>query len=47
MSIDDGQGTALMPPGPSLPSVPVHNQKDGTVSVLPKGGRLQAVHPHS
>jgi len=47
MSIDDSQGTALMPPGPSLLSVPIHNQKVGTVSVLLKDIRVEAVHPHS
>jgi hypothetical protein len=45
MSVDDGRGTALFRPWPSLPSVAVCNQNDGTVSVVPPGGRLATVLP--
>jgi len=45
MSVGDGRGTTLLRPWPSLLSVAVCNQNDGTVSVVPPGGRLAAVLP--
>jgi len=43
MSVDDGRGWQSMCARPTLPSVPVLNENDGTVSVLLPDGRQGAV----